>query len=198
MSDHLDFNTDFLNNAKTSPKSRVDSPKPSGGSGGGKDTLKKWGWGIAIVVGIIFLSSIFDDSGSSSSSTSTYTPPATQATGNNTFTYNGQTFICSDYHYDKAIALRPNATLSTQIDNEASAFETRLNTLKLERTRLDNMYVDEYDQDSLDTYNAAVDSFNYKNNKYKSDVANFTSRTETFDRQIDTYNNYLDANCRPK
>ena len=81
---------------------------------------------------------------------------------------------------------------------EVAVFETRLNALKAERTRLDNMYVDGYDQDSLDTYNAAVDSFNYKNNKYKADVSSATVKAEAFDRQVDTYNNYLDANCRPQ
>lgn len=201
MSDHLNFDTDFLNNAKATSKPKVNSPKQSGGSGGGKDTAKKWAWGIAIVIGIVVISALFDDS---SSTSSTYTPPTTPATtqasgGNdNTFTYNGQTFRCSDYHYDRAIALRPSATESASIDAEATAFETRLNALKAERTRLDNMYVDEYDQDSLDEYNAAVDSFNYKNNKYKADVASATARAEAFDRQIDTYNNYLDANCRPQ
>jgi transcription elongation factor Elf1 len=96
------------------------------------------------------------------------------------------------------MALRPNATLSSQLDAEAAGFETRLSALKAEKTRIDNMYVDEYDQDSLDTYNAAVDSFNYKNNKYKSDVAAFQIRAEAFDKQIDAYNNYLDAHCTPQ
>ncbi|MBP9701411.1 MAG: hypothetical protein KBD47_00320 [Candidatus Pacebacteria bacterium] len=200
MSDHLNFDTDFLNSTKATPKPKVNSPKQSGGSGGGNDTVKKWAWGIGIVLGIIVLSALFDDS----SSTSTYTPPATPATtqasggDDNTFTYNGQTFRCSDYHYDKAIALRPNATLSSQLDTEAAGFETRLAALKREKDRIDDMYVDEYDQDSLDEYNAAVDSFNYNNNKYKSDVSLFEVRAEAFDRQIDTYNNYLDANCRPQ
>lgn len=198
MSDHLNFDTDFLNNAKAPSKPKVNSPKQSGGSGGGKDTVKKWAWGIAIVVGIIVISALFDDS----SSTSTYTPPPTQATtqntDDNTFTYNGQTFRCSDYHYDRAIALRPDATLSAQIDSEGKALDARLATQETERRRIDNMYVDEYDQDSLDTYNYAVDNFNLKNSRLKSDIASWNIKNESFNTRIDTYNSYLDANCRPQ
>ena len=34
MSEHLNFDTDFLNNAKATSKPKVNSPKQSGGSGG--------------------------------------------------------------------------------------------------------------------------------------------------------------------
>src|SRR3989344_4461613 len=99
MSDHLQFDTDFLNNSETSSKPKTNAPKPPGDTGGGKDALKKWGTGAAIVFGIIMISVMFDDS---SSTYTPSTPTETQASGN-TFTYDGQTFRCLDNHYNRAL-----------------------------------------------------------------------------------------------
>ncbi len=197
----IDFDLNFLDeNTKEKPKQppkqksgnskdpnwvyHKDAPKgktPDLGSSGMSDSAKKWAWGIGVVLLFIVIGAFSDDSGTSSTSST----PTNTASLDHTFTSgSGQTFSCSDYNYDKAIAMRPTDTESTALDNRVSASETS-------RSAIENMYVDEYDQDSLDTYNAAVDNFNYRNNRLKSDLA-------AFDAKVDAYNNYLDAHCTPK
>ena len=45
------------------------------------------------------------------------------------------------------------------------------------------------------TYNEAVDAYNLKRDRLKADINNWNAQNSSFNAQIDTYNNYLDANC---
>lgn len=196
MNDHLDFNTDFLNNpasSKNQGPSNDNQPK-NGGS--------KKGWIIAaIIFGILIVIGAMEDSGSTGS---TYTPSTNSTYGNtsnsadHSLVFDGQTFRCSDYHYDKAMALRPDATLSAQIDSESAALDLRISSLDAEAARIDGMYVDEYSQWSIDNYNAAVDAYNVKKNRLQADIDSWNLKNTSFNRKIDAYNNYLDTNCRPQ
>jgi hypothetical protein len=199
--DKINFDLNFLDeNTKEKPKQtpkqksgdskdpnwvyHKDTPKEktlNSDSGGMSDSVISWAWVIGIALLFIVIGSFSDDSGTSSTSS---TPTNTASSGHTFTSGSGQTFSCSDYNYDKAIAMRPTDAESTALDNRVSASETS-------RAAIEDMYVDEYDQDSLDTYNAAVDNFNYRNNRLKSDLA-------AFDAKVDAYNNYLDAHCTLK
>lgn len=112
--------------------------------------------------------------------------------------FDGQTFSCSDYHYDKAIALRPDETLSAQIDSEGSALDSKISALDAEAARIEAMYVDEYSQWSIDNYNAAVEAYDLKKNRLQAEIDSWNAKNTSFNRKIDAYNNYLDTNCRPQ
>jgi hypothetical protein len=189
-SKHINTNLEFLNEESKNNKS---APVENQG--------KKYNWIkiFWVTVGIIFVISLFSsDSGSSSSSYVPSTVPTTASQDSNSFMYNGETFSCSDYHYDKAIALRPDAVQSAQVDAESAALDARIRSRDLESSRIDNMYVDEYSQYSIDNFNAAVEAYNLKNERLQADIESWNLKNTSFNRQVDAYNNYLDANCRPQ
>ncbi len=196
MSDHLNFDTDFLNNAKATSKPKVNSPKQSGRSGGGKDTAKKWAWGIAIVIGIVVISSLFDDS--SSTSTSTYTPPPTTT---NTYASNDDdtvitgTYRCSQYNHNRAGELEPSRSELATLEAQQSGFITRSAAIEREGDRIDNEYVNEYDQDDIDQHNAAIYAYNASLEKYKRDVKANDAAVDSYNARVEVYNNFLIANC---
>ncbi len=174
----INFDLDFLdNNTKEKPKQ---SPKLKGGNSMLKDDPKpdteakgsNWGWiiGIGVVVILVIIGLASDDSSN----------PSTSSDHNFT-TSDGNTYRCSDSKYNYALALKPT-------DAESNILDNRISANKAERSRLDSMYVDEYDQYSIDNYNEAVDAFNYSNNKLKVDA-------KAFDDKVEYYNDYLDANC---
>jgi hypothetical protein len=200
--DHLNIDLDFLDKKdpirvapkpETNTKDKQEKVESKNNSKESEDkktvsevsTDVKYNWKKILIVGGIILFfgwAIFsgsDDSGSSSNSNSY------SSNSNATFTdESGQTFRCSDYRYDQAMAMKPTQTESDLLDSRVSASQA-------EKSRIENMYVDEYDQDSIDSYNSAVDSFNYKNNRLKSDLA-------AWDAKVNAYNNYLDSYCTPE
>lgn len=179
----------------------VESSKATASPGGLSDTAKKWAWGIGITLILIIASASSGDSNSSSSapSVNNNTSQGAHSTDDYTFkTGSGQTFRCSNYTYGRAMALRPNATTQSQISSDSAAIDTRASNLALENTRVGNMYVDENDQYSIDTYNEAVNSYNLKSSSLKNAIAGWNARNTAFNAEIDTYNNYLDANCTPQ
>ena len=56
------------------------------------------------------------------------------------------------------------------------------------QSALDNTYVDEYSQSSVDSYNKKVNALNAKIESYKS-------KQTTYNNAVDKYNNYLERNC---
>ncbi|MBP7804670.1 MAG: hypothetical protein KA052_00410 [Candidatus Pacebacteria bacterium] len=200
--DHLNIDLDFLDKKepiRVAPKPEPEPQKSeSATSGNAKKPEKKpievttnttYNWKKILIVGgiiVFFLWAIFsgssdDSSSSSTTSNSTYS----DTSSGNTFTDDsGQTFRCSDYNYDRAMALKPSAT-------ESAALDARVSASNSAKDDIESMYVDEYDQDSIDSYNEAVDDFNFRNNRLKADLA-------AWDTKVDTYNSYLDDHCTPQ
>lgn len=156
---------------------------------------------IYIIIGIVLFLYIFSapanksgNSGSSStsSSNSTYTP----TNNSSLMSDGGRTFSCSDSNYDRALELKPSS--GTQLGQELDALNTRIDANKSARTKIEATAVDNTNQSSLDNYNYMVDSYNAERTKLISDMANWQQKTDSFDRQIDAYNNYLDTNCSPQ
>lgn len=179
----------------------VEDSKVTVSPGGLSDAAKKWAWGIGITLILIVVGSSSGGSNNSPStpSVSNNTSQDTHSPDDYTFkTGSGQTFRCSSYSYGRAMSLRPDATTQSQINSDSAAIDTRTNNLALENTRIKNMYVDENDQYSIDTYNEAVSNYNFKSSSLKNVIANWNARNTAFNVKIDTYNNYLDANCTPQ
>lgn len=194
--EHLKIDMDFLDKkepVRVAPKQ--EHPKTPETSSTPKQpaseipTDTQYNWKKILIVGgiiVFFLWAIFsgssdDSSSSSTTSNSTYS----DTSSGSTFTdESGQTFRCSDYNYDRAMALKPSAT-------ESAALDARVSASNSAREEIDDMYVDEYDQDSIDSYNEAVDDFNFRNNRLKADLA-------AWDTKVDTYNTYLDDHCTPQ
>jgi len=201
--DKINFDTDFLDqNAKEKPKSKDpnwvfhDSNNAKSPPFIKKESpAKVWLWGVGIVVAIGLIGA-FSDSGTSTNTSNN--PSQGVSAANDLMSGSGQTFSCASYAYNRAMDLRPDIVTQSQIHSESLALDARTSSLALEKTRIENTYVDEYDQYSIDTYNESIDSFNLKNNRLKVDIANWNARNATFNAKIDTYNNYLDTNCTPQ
>lgn len=194
MSEHLDFNTDFL--GKSTPAKR------GGGSTPGPSKPNKWkpwfiGGGIVLIVIILAAASGSSSSPSTSaSSNSTYPTPTSNSSGNSSNQVKVGQFMCSSYNASRADSLQPDIPEAT-IQAESDALDVRIAALKAQKTRIDNMYVDNTDQSSLDTYNAQVDSFNVANNRLNADIDAYQAKLPHYNAQVNAYNSFLQNNCTP-
>lgn len=207
--EHLKINLDFLDKKETShvatqkaqPQSNTTShtPPPTKPTTAPVSTGYKYNWKNILIIGGIVLFfgwAIFSGDGGSSSSSTTYTP--SELGSNNLLAEGGQTFRCSDSNYDRAIQLRPSASLGAQLANESDTLDAQIARNNAEGTALENMYVNEYDQSEVDSYNYRVDRYNTERQRLINAVNSWQTRSDAFDRSIDTYNNFLDANCTPQ
>lgn len=187
MSDHLKFDTDFLDK---------DTPQKTGTTNREKPLSEKskYNWKKILIIGgvvLFFGWVIFSDSGSSTS-----TPTGTNS--NNLLTEGGQTFRCSDSNYSRAMQLKPSASLGAQLANESDTLDTQIAANKAEGAAIEGMYVDEYDEYAVDNYNYRVNRYNAERQRLINATDSWEQRRKTFDDQIDTYNNFLDTNCTPQ
>ncbi|MEN9613707.1 MAG: hypothetical protein RLZZ347_14 [Candidatus Parcubacteria bacterium] len=206
--DHLDIDLEFLDKKeplRVAPK-KPEPPKANepnwrfydsknANSGKSYSGGKKYNWKNILIIGgvvLFFGWAIFSDSGSSTS-TSTSAP-----TGNNMLSEGGQTFSCSDSNYDRAVQLRPSSATGAQLASESDSLDARISASKADKAEIDAMYVDENDQDAVDSYNERVDSYNSERAALIKESNDWDARHTAFDAQIDTYNNFLDANCSPQ
>ena len=187
--EHLNIELNFLDKEEhVRAVSKARTEKSGGVSGNSKrkpiktTTGVKYNWNVIVIVGVVILfigGIIFSEN----TPTSTHSNTNYSSTNTNTFrNENGESFRCSDYHYDHAMILQPSASESITLD-------ARIRAIEIESQQIDNMYVNRYSQSSVRQYNTAVDNFNYKNNKLQTDIA-------IWNRNVDAFNSYLDNNCR--
>lgn len=195
--DHLDIDLEFLDKKDSV---RV-APKPESNAGQTPSTPKapstdtKYNWKNILIIGGIVLFfgwAIFSGSDSSSTSDSTYTPTSGS---NNLLSDGGQTFRCSDSNYDRAMALKPSTSLGAQLASESDRLDSQIAANKAEKSDLESTYVDEDDEYEVDNYNYRVDSYNSERQRLMNAANSWDQRSKAFDASIDTYNNFLDANC---
>ena len=153
-------------------------------SGGMSDSVKKWLWGIGIVVAISIISSL-GNTGSSTSSTSN---------NSNDMVRNGN-YMCSSYNSQQADNLGPTSSEKSSLDSLASSIELKESILLSEKTDIESEYVNDYDQNSIDIHNQKIDNFNYKLQKYRSDLKSYESQRQTYNAKIEAYNSYLITHC---
>lgn len=191
MNEHLDLDTDFLSKTTETKKagaaSAPASVKPN--------KWKPWLIGGGIVFGVIVLVAASDESSSTYSSPSTNPTPSYSAPGTSDDVMVGK-YRCSSYNSSRAHDLRPDVSEAT-IESESNAIEARIDALNSRGDRIDGMYVDEYDQYSVDSYNSEVNSYNSAKNRLGNDVTVHEMRLERYNNQVDVYNNFLESNCTP-
>jgi len=193
---HIDVDLDFLDEVDASKKS-VSNHKPKVTNK--ESVTKKYNWkAISIVVIVIVLIvwiSAFEDS---SSSTSTYTSPSTNqikkvSVDDKSIEY-GE-YRCSQYHYDKAVALNTDETES-QLTSAQNSLEYRANELERLQNEIENSYVNEYSsQWEIDDYNDMIETYNSKLISYNRDATALDTRIDRFNAQVEVHNNYLIQNC---
>ncbi len=181
--EHLQFDTDFLENVtpKEKPKAEVKSPKA-------KTDRKAIYWTVGIVVFLIIVGALSDKSGSTSSSNS-----SSSNSSSNYLQGNGQ-YSCSSYASSKADSLRPTLTKEA-FDAEEKKLEARIAAIKESSTKIDNAQVDENNQYEIDNFNQMVNDHNAELEAIKRDSASYQQRLDQFNSAVDTYNNYLENNC---
>ncbi len=186
MSDnkHLQVDLEFLDkdepvHAKPAEPSKIPSSSPT-----------KYNWkAILIIAGIIIVWAAVssNDSSNKTSSSSTNSSQSDSVIVGN--------YSCSSYYSGQADSLKPSDLESSQLDAESADLQRRKDAIKASSDRIDNMYVDNTDQDSLDSYNQAVADHNATLDTLKNDLKAHDAKVAGYNARIDKYNNYLDANC---
>jgi hypothetical protein len=206
--EHIDIDLEFLDKKepiRVAPK-KPEPPKanepnwrfynPNNANSKAGNT-RKYNWKNILIIGgvVLFFGWAIFSGSSDSTSNSTYTPTTNS---NNLLSEGGNTFRCSDSNYDRAMQLKPSASTGAQLASESDSLDARISASKADKAELDSMYVDESDQYAIDSYNERVDSYNSERAALLSQSNNWDARHKAFDNQIDTYNNFLDANCTPQ
>lgn len=190
---NFDFDLDFLDEA-SSGKKKVETDTPQKESRPflsyhAKDRLKLWGTALAVLVGIIFIGVLFDDSSSSSSA----------STNTNTNYLNDTVVVgeyrCSRYDYNRAVELDPE-TADPTLTSDQILLESRGNEVDRLGNEIEASYVNEYSpQWEIDAYNAKVNEYNSKLASYNRDVTSIQARIDRYNTQVEIHNNYLIQNC---
>jgi hypothetical protein len=204
MSEHLDFQTDFLDK-KTSFKKGLPSENKSN-TPDEKDGVQKYNWKKIMLIGgviVFFGCVIFLDSNSSKSmiNMGSYAPSITNqvinvSAGDDSVEY-GE-YRCFRHHYDKAVALSPEESEQT-LKNAQLSMDIRANELERLRREIEYSYITEYSpQWEIDDYNDKVNAYNSKLASYQRDAATLNARIDRFNSQIEAHNQYLIQNCTPR
>lgn len=124
---------------------------------------------------IIILISIFSDDSSNSSN---YNTSTSNDSSNSSNEYNLWEYRCYSSSYNEAISMKPVDPWLDYMANEIDKLQNEL----------DNTYVNEYSQTSVDSYNLKVTTLKSKINTYNSEL-------ESYNEKVDNYNNFLENNC---
>lgn len=193
MSEHLDFDTDFLGKS-TPTKYGGGSPRP-----GSPTKPRKWNpWliGGGIVLGIIIIGAASDTSPSTPSTSPTSNNSAHSVPKSSADDVIVGRYRCSSYNSNRANDLKPDIPEAT-MKAQSNALDARIAMIKSEQTRIANMYVDDQDQDSIDNYNYYVDNYNSTKNRLNSDIEEYGAKLPHYNAQVDAFNNFLEKNCTP-
>ncbi|EKD63945.1 MAG: hypothetical protein ACD_51C00137G0002 [uncultured bacterium] len=200
MKDKINFDLDFLDkdapeanpnkpvHQKKTEETKNDSHKPSKSM---SDGAKKWLTGI-VIVGAIALFGTFSDDSSPTISTSNSAITASQ--DDDGLIQTGQ-YRCSQYHHNRAGELEPSATDGATLDSKTAQLAAESDRMDSEKYQLENEYVDEYDQWSIDQHNESIDDYNSRLQSYRYRAQAHEVVIDNYNARVETYNNYLVANC---
>jgi len=199
---HLDIDLEFLDKKetpRTAPSNSISSHSSSTSTSAPVSSGYKYNWKSILIIGgiILFFGWAIFSGSNDSTSNSTYTP-STGSNFNNLLSDGGQTFRCSDSNYNKAMQLKPNTSLGAQLAKESDALDAQIAANAEEGAAIEGMYVNEYSQYSIDNYNNRVNRYNAERQRLINAVNSWQTKSDAFDRSIDTYNNFLDTNCTPQ
>lgn len=224
MSEHLDFNTDFLDSDKTRPSPQSSSETFPSRKRLFSDTKPSWTQNTAapkkktgrakLIVGavcaVIILILIIIAANTPETNYNNPTPPATsnipvvntasqnaQADPLDLFTDgNGATYSCSLSDHAKATSLRPAISDKNKIASDESYLNTLETKVDNEKASIDSSYVNEYSpQYEIDEYNSQIDQYNIDLQTYKRAASNYSAEVDSYNAKVDVYNNFLKNNC---
>jgi hypothetical protein len=104
-------------------------------------------------------------------------------------------YSCTDYHYNKADTLAPTQGDDSLIHYKQLKLDSLLDEIDAESVRLENMYVNEYSQTEINSYNTRVNELKRKSNQHEKDYNDYESMRTIHNLKIDAYNDYLKRNC---
>lgn len=107
-------------------------------------------------------------------------------------------YWCSRYHHNTVHSLKPDETEKQSIKAIEDRIDTEVDNIKSLGAEIDSYVVDHSSQSSINYYNSLVNDYNSRIKKNKINVADYDYRRSNYNAQVDKYNNYLRANCRPK
>lgn len=196
MDKHLDFNTDFLNET-VSPKTG------SGQQPIAKKPGKSWNWkkilGISLGVYVLFAIIVsFSDDSTTSSSQQTQAPDASLSSTVEDDTVEVGTYRCSRSNHDKASQMQPLASELASLESTERDLLHLSDVIDMEKTELENAYVDEHSKYSVNLHNFAVDELNTKIKNWKSSVKTNSDEIDAYNTRVDMYNKFLRDNCTPR
>lgn len=186
MKEHLDFDTDFLNKAASEKKPAA---VPSSGGKPASSGWKAWLIGGGVLFALMIIGALSD----STTSTSTTSSSSRTTTGPSNNVQVGQ-YSCSSYNSDRADDLKPDYSCDA-IDKESTALDVRIAALESLGNRIENMQVDEYDQASVDSYNALLANYKTTRARLDADIATYNAKLTRCNSQVGTYNAFLENNC---
>lgn len=194
MTDKLDFDLEFLDKKPTKPlkkenkKSAVIPPVPPPPAEI-KTNFKPWIIVISIALISLWVVSVSQEK----------EKPTVQSS-NKPQVHQDQIrvgdYSCSETHSFKSNQLLPEKSEKELIESEQQDLKGRSAEVEALAETLGRTQVNEYSQESVDNYNARIEQYNTKLNKYKEDAANLKNRIAQFNEKIDAYNTYLAENCR--
>jgi len=209
---HIDIDLEFLDkNSKRRSQSIHDKTRKNTHTPKlqlSKSQIKKY-----LIIGgvIIFFGwAIFSDDGSSSNSTKikptqsqTQNITPTKGTSFNKSLVNTEEeeymilgeYRCLMYHYNKAGELEPSKSKEASLESERIRIDNKGRELEKFALEIENMYVDEYSQWSVDNYNSKLNSYNRQFSTYESDYKKFQYDIDSYNNKVIVYNNYLENNC---
>ncbi len=168
---------------------KVYTPKPSRPM---SDNTKKWLTGIVIVGGLIIWGAFTDGSDTSTPSTTNSTVTASQ--DDNDLIQTGQ-YKCARYHHDKAGELEPATSEGIILDTKTTQLTDEGDRLDIEAYEIENEYVDEYSQRSINQHDERIDDYNIRLKGYQTRVRIHKSDIDNYNSKVSIYNKYLIANC---
>jgi len=208
--EHLDIDLDFLDDEDPSKKD-VSDRKPN--ISNKQDKKQKYNLKSILIIGVVVLFFIWvfaSDDGLSSNSTQ-IKPTQDQAqniilTKNTSFdkslvsTEEEEYIIlgeyrCLMYHYNKASELEPSKSREAFLESERIRIDNKGRELEKFALEIENMYVDEYSQWSVDNYNSKLNSYNRQFYTYESGHEKFQYDINSYNNKVTVYNNYLENNC---
>lgn len=205
--EHLDIDLEFLDKKEAPKTAPTHNASSSTGHSSSAPTAApvssgyKYNWKNILIIGGIVLFfgwAMFSGSDSSSPSTSTGTSNTnsyTNTSNSNGGILTGGQYRCSQYDHDRAGQLEPSVSEGNALDAKTDQLSRESNQLDSEKSTIENEYVDESSQWSIDQHNAKIDDYNSRLQSYQYRAKSHQSDIDAFNARVQTYNNYLTANC---
>lgn len=104
-------------------------------------------------------------------------------------------YTCSRYNHDEAWKLQPTTYEKNTVQSLKDEVERIENEGKSVKFAIDIYPLDKYSQTSIDGYNLKINQYNALVKESDTKYAEYESERTKFNEKVNTYNNYLIANC---